>query len=56
MVVYENNFPNVIVFTHNDMDGMFSAMVIKYLYDNNLKNSAWDRNVTCNVCTYRRKI
>ena len=28
-IEYKTNFPNVIVFTHNDMDGIFSAMIIK---------------------------
>jgi oligoribonuclease NrnB/cAMP/cGMP phosphodiesterase (DHH superfamily) len=51
-IIFENNFPNVIVFTHCDMDGLFSAMAIKYKYDNNLQNEAWDRNVTCYVCSY----
>ena len=51
-IIYKNNFPNVIVFTHNDMDGIFSAIIIKDIYDNNLKNDAWDRNVNCYICSY----
>jgi hypothetical protein len=54
-IIFENNFPNVIVFTHCDMDGLFSAMTIKYKYDNNLQNDSWERNVTCNVCSYGEK-
>jgi hypothetical protein len=54
-IEYQLNFPNVIVFTHNDMDGMFSAMLIKHKYDNNLQNDAWDRNVNCYVCSYGEK-
>ena len=40
-IIFKNNYPNVIVFTHNDMDGIFSAMIIKDIYDNNLKNPAF---------------
>ena len=54
-LIFKNNYPNIIVFTHNDMDGILSAMGIKYLYDNNLKNDAWDRNVTCYICSYGEK-
>lgn len=55
-LIFENKYPNVIVFTHNDMDGIFSAMTIKYKYDNNLMHKDWERNVNCYVCSYRRKI
>ena len=51
-IIHQNNYPNVIVFTHGDMDGIFSAMAIKYRYDNNLLNDAWDRNVHCYICGY----
>jgi oligoribonuclease NrnB/cAMP/cGMP phosphodiesterase (DHH superfamily) len=54
-LIIKNKYPNIIVFTHNDMDGMFSAMLIKDKYDNNLANSAWDRNVHCYVCSYGEK-
>lgn len=55
-ISYDLKYPNVIVFTHNDMDGLFSAMIIKAKYDNNLANSAWDRNVQCYTCTYRKEL
>ena len=35
-IVYKQKYNNYIVFTHNDMDGIFSAIIIKDLYDNNL--------------------
>ena len=54
-LIFNNNYPNVIVFTHNDMDGIFSAMIIKMKYDNNLLNSDWEKNVTCHVCSYGEK-
>ena len=34
-LIIKNKYPNIIVFTHNDMDGIFSAMLIKDKYDNN---------------------
>jgi oligoribonuclease NrnB/cAMP/cGMP phosphodiesterase (DHH superfamily) len=52
----KTNFPNVIVFTHGDMDGVFSAMAIKEMYDNNLFSNSWDRNVNCYICGYTNKI
>jgi oligoribonuclease NrnB/cAMP/cGMP phosphodiesterase (DHH superfamily) len=54
-IIYDNKYPNVIVFTHNDMDGIFSAMAVKYKYDNNLMHSEWDRNVNCYICSYGEK-
>lgn len=47
------NFPNVIVFHHDDADGICAAFVIKQKYDNSLYDSEWDRNVTCISCNYR---
>lgn len=54
-IIYKQDYPNVIVFTHNDMDGMFSGMIIKSYFDNNLINDAWERNVTCITCAYGEK-
>lgn len=51
-IIFQKKFPNVITFTHNDMDGLFSAMIIKSKYDNNLMNNSWERNVQTYVCTY----
>ena len=39
-IIYKTDYPNVIVFTHNDMDGMFAGMIIKSHFDNNLINNA----------------
>ena len=50
------NFPNVIVFHHDDADGICAAFVVKQKYDNSLSDSDWDRNVTCISCKKRRKI
>ena len=50
------NFPNVIVFYHDDADGIAAAFIIKDKYDNNLNDEEWDRNVTCISCNYRREI
>lgn len=47
-------FPNIIVFTHNDMDGLFSGMIIKLLFDNNLQNENFERNVQCYICSYNK--
>lgn len=49
------NYPNVIIFHHNDADGILAAFIIKKLYDNNLNNQNWDRNVTCIPCSYGEK-
>ena len=49
------NFPNVIVFHHDDTDGICAAFVIKQKYDNSLSDSDWDRNVTCIPCNYGEK-
>ena len=50
------NFPNVIVFHHDDADGICAAFTIKEKYDNSLNDPEWDRNVICIPCNYRRKI
>lgn len=49
------NFPNVIVFHHDDADGIVAAYIIKKKYDNSLVDSDWDRNVTCISCSYGEK-
>lgn len=49
------NFPNVIVFHHDDTDGICAAFIIKQKYDNSLSDSDWDRNVTCIPCNYGEK-
>lgn len=54
-IIYTQKYNNYIVFTHNDMDGLFSAIIIKAAFDNNLENDAWERNVTCYTCTYGKK-
>lgn len=51
----KTDFNNILVFSHNDMDGIVAAYLIKYFYDNNLENSAWDRNVTVYNCDYNRQ-
>lgn len=51
-MIIENKFPNVLVFHHNDADGICAAFIIKQKYDNNLMNDNWDRNVTCIPCSY----
>lgn len=55
MITIKNNFPNVIVFHHNDADGITAAFIIKEKYDNNLHNDEWSRNVTCIPCSYGEK-
>ena len=54
-ITFKQNYPNIIVFTHNDMDGIFSGILIKYYFDNNLVNDMWERNVNCYTCTYGEK-
>jgi oligoribonuclease NrnB/cAMP/cGMP phosphodiesterase (DHH superfamily) len=54
-MIIENKFPNVIIFHHNDADGICAAFVIKNKFDNNLANHNWDRNVTCIPCSYGEK-
>ena len=49
------NFPNVIVFHHDDADGICAAFTIKEKYDNSLNDPEWDRNVTCIPCNYGEK-
>ena len=44
-VIYENKYPNVIVFTSKDYEGVVAAFLVKQKYDNNLQNDLWDRNV-----------
>lgn len=44
-IIYENKYPNVIVFTSKDYEGILAAFLIKQKYDNNLQNELWDRNV-----------
>ena len=53
-IVFEKKYPNVIIFTHNDADGLFSAMIIKQKYDNNLANNNWERNVQTYICSYNQ--
>lgn len=45
IVTYQNKYPNVIVFTSKDYEGILAAFLIKQKYDNNLQNELWDRNV-----------
>lgn len=44
-VTYVNNYPNVIIFTSKDPDGIVASYLIKERYDNNLKNDLWEKNV-----------
>lgn len=55
MLTIKNNFPNIIVFHHNDVDGIAAAFIIKQKFDNNLINQKWDRNVMCIPCSYGEK-
>lgn len=54
-MIIEKKYPNVIVFHHNDIDGILAAFIVKLKYDNNLSNSSWDRNVHCIFCNYGDK-
>ncbi len=48
-------YNNIIVFHHDDADGIMAAMAIKAKYDNNLYDDNWDQTVTCIACTYGPK-
>ena len=48
-------YPNVIVFHHDDLDGILGAYIIKSKYDNNLIHPDWERNVQCINCKYGEK-
>lgn len=49
------NYKNILTFTHNDADGILGGFIIKYLFDNNLEDSAWDMNVKTYCCSYGKK-
>ena len=51
-MIVNRKYPNVIIFHHNDNDGVVAAFIIKQKYDNNLMNNLWERNVTCIPCSY----
>jgi oligoribonuclease NrnB/cAMP/cGMP phosphodiesterase (DHH superfamily) len=48
----ETDYKNILTFTHNDADGILGGFIIKYLFDNNLEDSAWDMNVKTYCCSY----
>jgi oligoribonuclease NrnB/cAMP/cGMP phosphodiesterase (DHH superfamily) len=50
-----SEIPNIIVFNHNDNDGIFSAFLIKFAFDKNLFDSDYEKNVTCITCAYTKK-
>ena len=52
-VVFKNAYKRVLVFHHNDADGILSAFAIKKAYDMSLNNPNADMNVACIPCTYR---
>lgn len=45
-------YPNVIVFHHNDPDGVCAAMLVKRKFDNSLMDPEWESNVYCVPCSY----
>lgn len=51
-MIIEKKYPNVIVFHHDDLDGIVAAFIIKGKLDNNLANQAWERNVQCIACKH----
>lgn len=55
MIQFKTDYKDALVFSHDDFDGIMSAYAVKDEFDNNLVNSAWDRNVTCYLCDYSAK-
>lgn len=55
MITYKTDYKSILVFSHDDLDGIFSAYAVKHMYDNNLENEQWERNVKVNLCGYSEK-